>query len=329
MPKPKLHVAAQSWPLKKTFTISRGGRDQIVVVSASIDDGENIGRGECMPYARYGESPGGVIAEIMALEDAIANGLDRHELQSLLGAGAARNALDCAMWDLEAKTAGQPVWKLAGLPEPAPHLSAYTISLASPDAMTKAASEAAGYPLLKLKLGPEGAIARLAAVRITAPDARLIVDANEAWAADQLPHIMEACAISAVELIEQPLPAGKDAALEHIGRKVALCADESVHTITDLQALRARYDMINIKLDKTGGLTGAIELALAAKKMGFSIMLGCMLGTSLAMAPATQLMALAQYIDLDAPLLLARDRSNPLHYSGAQIHPAPKALWGC
>ncbi len=329
MRKLKLHATVQSWPLKKTFTISRGGRDEVVVVSLSIDDGENTGHGECVPYARYGENPKSVIAQIMALEDALANGMSRHELQTRLDAGPARNALDCAMWDLEAKTARQPVWKLAGLPEPKPRLTAYTISLDSPEAMASAASEAARYPLLKLKLGRHGDITRLAAVRIAAPDARLIVDANEAWTPERLPFMLEACAISGVELIEQPLPAGNDKALGNIGHKVALCADESIHTIEDLESLHGKYDMINIKLDKTGGLTGAIEMAEAAEKLGLSIMLGCMLGTSLAIAPATQLMALAQYVDLDAPLLLARDRTNPLRYTNAQIHPAPKALWGC
>ncbi|MGQ4273092.1 N-acetyl-D-Glu racemase DgcA [Terrihabitans sp. B22-R8] len=321
-------VDVENWPIAGRFTIARGSRTEAVVVVATIRDESFAGRGECVPYARYGESVESVTAAIQSVAGAIEAGAGREELQTLLPAGAARNALDCALWDLEAKRSGQPAWNLAGQAEPRPVTTAYTISLGSAEEMAAAAARAAARPLLKIKLGGNGDPERIAAVRAAAPNARLVVDANEAWDAVNLAANLEACARAGAVLIEQPLPAGDDSALQEIEHVVPICADESVHARDGLAALCGRYDAINIKLDKTGGLTEALALADEAQRLGFSLMVGCMVGTSLAMAPALLLAGRAEFVDLDGPLLLARDREPGLAFDGSLIAPASRGLWG-
>ncbi|MGU3493651.1 N-acetyl-D-Glu racemase DgcA [Xanthobacteraceae bacterium A53D] len=324
---PVLAVRVERFPIAGTFTIARGSKTEAVVVVVELQDGNTVGRGECVPYARYGETVEATATALESLAAAVEGGLDRQGLQSILPAGAARNALDCAFWDFEAKRTGIRVSARMGLGRPAPLTTAFTLSLDSPQAMA-AAARAAGRPLLKLKLGAEGDDARLAAIRAAVPDARLIVDANEGWTPETLSARMSACAAAGVELIEQPLPADADALLAHIPRPVPVCADESVHDRAGLAALRDRYDAINIKLDKTGGLTEAIALADEAERLGFRIMVGCMLASSLAMAPAVLLAQRAQVVDLDGPLLLARDRAPGLRYEGALAYPPEPDLWG-
>ena len=319
-------IEAQSrrFPLARTFTIARGGRDTAEVVELRLTRDGAAGRGECVPYARYGESVDSVIAQIRALPA----GIGRAELQTALPAGAARNAVDCALWDREAKRTGRPVWDLAGLEAPGPVTTAYTLSLEPPEAMRAAAAEAADRPLLKIKLGSEDDLARLEAVRAGAPRARLILDANEGWTPEGYAALAPELARLGVEMVEQPLPAGADAALADLPRPVPVCADESVHTRADLPRLAGRYDMINIKLDKAGGLTEALALAGAARAAGLRLMVGCMLGSSLAMAPAVLLAQGAEVTDLDGPLLLARDRQDGLIYERSRLHPPAPALWG-
>jgi L-Ala-D/L-Glu epimerase len=321
-----VRVCTQSWPIAGAFTISRGAKHAADVVVVEISDGAR-GRGECVPYARYNESVAGVMAQIAEVARALGAQLNRQTLAQALLPGAARNALDCALWDHEAKAAGAAVHMLAGLDVPQPVLTAYTIGLGSPADMAAKAA-ACGYPLLKLKLGGDGDEARLRAVRSAAPEARLIVDANEAWRADQLPALLGACAQAGVELVEQPLPAGDDAALAETARTVPVCADESAHARDGLTALRRRYDAVNIKLDKTGGLSEALAMRAEARRLGFGVMVGCMVGTSLAMAPAVLVAQDADWADLDGPLLLARDRDPGLVMDGATIHPPAPALWG-
>ena len=324
----RLTVRVERWPLASTFTIARGSKTEAVVVVAELSDGAVVGRGECVPYARYGESVEGVVAAIEAMAGFIESGGERLRLQGAIGAGAARNALDCAFWDIEAKRAGQPVWRLAGLAEPQPVTTAYTLSLGEPEAMAAAAAKAAHRPLLKVKLGTADDAARIAAVRMAAPNARLIIDANEGWRADNLARNMAACADAGVVLIEQPLPAGEDAALAGLARPVPVCADESLHDRASLAHLAGRYDAINIKLDKAGGLTEALALAQEARAHGLALMVGCMVGTSLAMAPAMMLAGQATVVDLDGPLLLAKDREPGLLYEGSTVHPPQPVLWG-
>ncbi|MGE0749653.1 MAG: N-acetyl-D-Glu racemase DgcA [Variibacter sp.] len=323
-----LTVRTESWPIAGVFTIARGSRTHATVVVAELSDGTRTGRGECVPYSRYGETPEGVAAALNALRDQIAQGLDREALQAAMPAGAARNALDCAFWDLEAKRAGKPAHALAGLPAPQPLTTAYTISLAEPAVMAAAAATAKERPLLKIKLGADGDPDRLRAVRAAAPHAALIVDANEGWRAHNLAENFAACAAAGVVMIEQPLPAADDGALASVARPVAVCADESVHDRASLAALSGKYDMINIKLDKTGGLTEALRLADAARAQGFALMVGCMVSTSLAIAPAILVAQGARVVDLDGALLLAKDRPNGLRYDGSVVHPATPALWG-
>lgn len=325
-----LNLAIEHWPIAGHFTISRGTRTQATVVSVTIIENGRRGRGECVPYARYGESVESVTAQIESARQAIESGTSRILLQRLLPNGAARNALDCALWDLEAKLTGQPVYKHAGLPAPKPVTTAFTLSLDSPAAMEEAARKAAERPLLKIKLGGADADdrARLEAVRRGAPHAKLIVDANEGWSGEALHDFLKLCADQNVTLIEQPLPAGKDEALLDMPRPVPLCADESVHTSEGLAALAGRYDVVNIKLDKAGGLTQALVMAEEAKRLGLDIMIGCMVGTSLAMAPALLLAAQARFVDLDGPLLLARDRPEGLRYEGSTVYPPSPQLWG-
>ena len=324
----RLSVTAERWPIAGSFTISRGAKTEAEVVVATLADGDHIGRGECVPYARYGETVDGVIAAIARLAPDLAGGLDRDDLAALLPAGAARNALDCALWDIAAKRGGVPAHALAGLPPPRALVTAYTISLATPEAMADAAAAASARPLLKVKLGAPGDPARIAAVHKAAPDSELIVDANEGWTAANLMDNLAACAAAGVRLVEQPLPARDDAALASIAHAVPICADESVHDRASLADLRGRYDAVNIKLDKAGGLTEALAVAAAARSLGFDIMVGCMVSTSLAIAPALLVAQGARYVDLDGPLLLARDRPEGLRFDGSIVHPASPTLWG-
>ncbi|HWM32491.1 MAG TPA: N-acetyl-D-Glu racemase DgcA [Methyloceanibacter sp.] len=324
----RLAVRVESWPIRGGFTISRGAKHEAVVVVAELSDGSHIGRGECVPYARYGESVEGVVAAIEACTAQIGQGLSRPELASLLPAGAARNALDCALWDLEAKRSGQSAARLAGIAPLRSVTTAFTISLDTPEAMAGRAREASAYPLLKLKLGGDGDEERLAAVREAVPAARLVVDANEAWRPEQIEPLLAAAAQARVELVEQPLPAGHDDLLAHIARPVPVCADESVHDRASLQRLAGRYDAVNVKLDKTGGLTEALLTVAEARALGLKIMVGSMIATSLAMAPALLLAQDADWVDLDGPLLLERDRESGLTYASDQVLPPSPALWG-
>ena len=324
----RLAVRLESWPLASAFRISRGAKTEAHVVVAEIADGPHIGRGEAVPYPRYNETPEGTRAEIEGVRDAVEGGLVREGLLEMLPPGAARNALDCALWDLEAKQAGRPAWALAGLEAPQPCITAVTLSLDTPEKMGAAAARHATLPLLKLKVTGEGDLARIEAVRANAPGARLIVDANEGWTVPMLEEYLPAFADLGVEMVEQPLPAADDAALEGRQFAIPLCADESCHTREDLTRLAGRYPMVNVKLDKTGGLTEALALAMEARAMGFDIMVGSMVGTSLGMAPASLLASFADYVDLDGPLLLARDRSPRLSYDGAILAPPEPALWG-
>ncbi len=323
-----LTVRAERWPIAGAFTIARGAKTEAEVVVAELTDGSITGRGECVPYARYGETVAGVVAALEAMRAAVAGGLDRQALQDAMPAGAARNALDCAFWDLEAKASGKPVHVLAGLPAPQPLVTAYTISLGTPETMAEAAAKAAARKLLKVKLGGEGDPARIAAVRRAAPDAELIVDANEGWRAENLAQNLAACAGAGVTLVEQPLPAAEDAALAHVVRPIPVCADESVHDRASLASLVGKYDAVNIKLDKTGGLTEALAMAQEAERLGFALMAGCMVATSLSMAPAMLIAQRARVVDLDGPLLLARDREHGLRYDDSLVYPATSRALG-
>ena len=310
------------------FTISRGSKTEAVVVVAELSDGTHRGRGESVPYARYGETPDGIVAAIEAERSVLRRGLDLGALQRAMPAGAARNALDCAYWDVKAKRAGRQVHELAGLGVPGPLTTAYTISLGSAAAMAAAAEQAAWRPLLKVKLGGDDDGTRIGAVRRAAPRAQLIVDANEGWNLDNFKANLAACADAGVTLIEQPLPEGRDEALARIKHPVPVCADESVHDRASLDALTGKYDAVNIKLDKAGGLTEALALAAEAERRGFAVMVGCMVATSLAMAPAMLVAQRARWVDLDGPLLLASDRADGLRYEGSLVYPPDPVLWG-
>jgi L-alanine-DL-glutamate epimerase-like enolase superfamily enzyme len=323
-----LSVAVERFPVAGTFTISRGSRTEAVVVTATLSDGRHTGRGECVPYARYGETVEGVAAAIEAQAPKIAGGLDRAGLQRVLPPGAARNALDCAFWDLAAKRSRRPVWQLAGLPAPKPVVTAFTLSLDTPEAMRAKAAENAHRPLLKIKLGTPDDLPRLRAVREGAPAARLIIDANEGWSAADYAALAPELVGLGVELVEQPLPSGADGALEGLARPLPVCADEACHGVDSLAGLVGRYDWINVKLDKTGGLTEALALVAAARAAGLKVMVGCMLASSLAMAPALLLAQPADLADLDGPLLLASDRPHGIEYDDAGAHPPAPELWG-
>jgi L-alanine-DL-glutamate epimerase-like enolase superfamily enzyme len=324
-----LALRIERWPLDRPFTISRGTKTEAVVVTVELKYGGCSGRGEAVPYARYGETPEGVASAIEAMRPALQTGLDRAMLQTAMPPGAARNALDCAYWDFEAKQNGCRAYQLAALPTPEPLVTAYTVSLDRPDAMADAAARAAKMPLLKVKLGGGSQdVERIAAVRRAAPKAELIVDANEGWADRDLERNLAACAQAGVSLIEQPLPEGHDLALKRIERPIPICADESVHDRASLDALSGKYDAINIKLDKAGGLTEALALAMEAERRGLGIMVGCMVATSLAMAPAMLVAQRARIVDLDGPLLLAKDRAHGLRYEGSLAYPPEPALWG-
>src|SRR5260221_6450432 len=315
-----LAARIERWRIARPCTISRGSKTQAITVVAEVSRGGHTGRGECVPYPRYGETPEATLAALQAMREPLSRGLDREALQTAMPPGAARNALDCALLDLEAKTRGRRVWDLLGRPAPGACVTAYTISLASPETMAAATGQAAHRPLLKIKLGGEGDGERIAAVRGAAPRSELIVDANEAWTSGNLEQNLAACAKAGVTLVEQPLPAGQDEALARIARPLAVCADESVHDRASLDGLRARYDAVNIKLDKTGGLTEALAMGDAARALGFSIMIGCMVATSLAMAPSMLLAREARLSGLAGPLLLARDLDGGLRYDRSLVY---------
>lgn len=317
-------VETEVFPLAKTFTISRGSKTEARVLTVTIEAEGVQGRGECVPYARYGETLASVRAQVESLPDRF----DRQALARLLPAGAARNAVDCALWDWEAKRAGRRVWELAGLPAPRPEITAYTLSLDTPEAMHAEAAREAARPLLKIKLGGAGDMARLEAVRDGAPGPRIIVDANEGWTPESYAALAPALLRLGVEMVEQPLPAGDDAALAGMPRPLPVCADESCHDRASLAALAGKYDVVNVKLDKTGGLTEALALRAEAEARGFGIMVGCMVGSSLAMAPAVLVAQGAAFVDLDGPLLLAADRPHGLLYDAGGVHPPEPQLWG-
>ncbi len=323
-----LEVAHETWPIRGVFTISRGSRSEAHVVTVTLREGTRSGRGECVPYPRYGESVDSVLAQIEQIRPALEDGLGHEALAEHLPPGAARNAIDCALWDLAAKRAGQPVWRLAGLEAPRPVVTAYTLSVDAPERMEEAARANAARPLLKLKLAGEGDVARLEAVRRGAPVARLIVDANEAWTPPLYTSFLNALTKLGVELIEQPFRAEDDGALAQLARPIPVCADESCHDRASLARLVGRYDVVNLKLDKTGGLSEALALRTAARAAGFRIMVGCMVGTSLGIAPAFLLAQGADWVDLDAPLLLARDRQPAISYLGSVTEPPRPVLWG-
>ena len=320
-----LHAACESWPLSRPFRIARGTRNEarVIVVEATQDG--MTGRGECVPYARYGETPASVLADIAALGEVVEAGAGRSEL---CGAGAARNAVDCALWDLEARMAGQSVWQYAGLRGPSALVTAWTIGIDSPEAMMKTAVDNRTRPLLKVKLDGERIMERMLAVRQGAPDVRLVIDANEAWTMDQLSEVAYDLKCLGVEMIEQPLPADEDEALVGYTCPLSLCADESCHTAADVDLLADRYDMINIKLDKAGGLTGALGLRRAARQRGLRVMVGCMVSTSLAIAPAMLVAEDADIVDLDGPLMLCVDRQGGIRYDGSVMYPPQPSLWG-
>lgn len=326
--KRRLALDVARFALKNPFVISRGAKTEAATVVVTIEDRGFFGRGECTPYGRYGESLDSVCAQIELLREKIEAGLDRHQLQAEMAPGAARNALDCALWDLDAKITRIPAYRLANIDRLSPCVTAFTLSLDAPEAMARAAIEAAERPLLKLKLGGAGDPQRIFAVREAAPEAELIVDANEAWTPDNLDENFAACARAGVALVEQPLPAADDAALAQKTWPVPVCADESVFDRAGLAALRTKYQLINVKLDKTGGLTEALALVEEAERQGFGVFVGCMVASSLAMAPALLLAGRARFVDLDGPLLLAQDRDHGLRYDGSLVFPPEAALWG-
>jgi len=326
----QMRAIRETWRLQKPFTIARGKMTDAELIVVEIDDGEFAGRGEACPVPHFGESVENSLQEVEIAAGSLRDGMSWIQVHERMTAGAARNAIDCAMWDLESRRLARPVWQLLGLPAPRPLETAFTISLADPDTMAAAALEAAarGHRLLKLKLGGAGDLERLRAVRAAVPAARLIADVNEAWDETRLRIAMPLLADLGLEMLEQPLPAGRDAALADVERLVPVCADESCHVRDDLERVRERYDMINIKLDKTGGLTEAVALAKAAREAGLEFMVGCMLGTSLAMAPAFLVAQGARFVDLDAPLLIGSDRQPGLNYRNGLVSPSPAGLWG-
>jgi L-alanine-DL-glutamate epimerase-like enolase superfamily enzyme len=320
----QIKITRDTFKLAQVFTISRGSRTEAKVLTVHLSESGHIGRGECVPYARYSETLDSVEEGIRSLPSSF----DRQSLYNLLPAGAARNAVDCALWDLEAKKTGKRVWELAGLSAPKPEITAYTLSLDTPEAMEAQAAKHAHRPLLKIKLGTPDDMPRLEAVRRGAPKSRIIIDANEGWTAEIYAELAPHLVGLGVELVEQPLPATQDDALIGMDRPLPVCADESCHDRASLAGLKGKYDVVNIKLDKTGGLTEALKLRDAALSEGYKVMVGCMVGSSLAMAPATLVAQGALVTDLDGPLLLSEDRTEPLKFDSAGVHPPEPALWG-
>ena len=324
----RLSAKIERFPTAGSWTISRGSVNEVVVVTAKARLNNLVGRGECRPYARYDEFAEGVVADIESVARDLGPDPDNVDLAALMAPGAARNAVDCALWDLRAKLAGKRVWELAELPAPKPLVTAYSLSLDEPDKMRAKAAENAHRPLLKVKLGGEGDLERIRAVRSGAPKARIIVDANEGWTPESYGKLAPELIALGVAMVEQPLPAWDDAALKGMDRPLPVCADEACHDTASLAALAGKYDMINIKLDKTGGLTEALRLKAEAERLGLRIMVGCMLASSLAMAPAILVAQGAEIVDLDGPLLLAADRDHPLTYDAEGVHPPSPELWG-
>ena len=322
-----LKIIHERYPIAGKFTISRGSKTEAAVIVCEIGHNGLLGRGECVPYARYGESIESVSEQIEAVRSAIESGATRQDIQTLMPAGAARNAVDCAMWDLEAKLSGKSVANTLGTPTRALE-TAITVSLGTPEEMAESTAKVAHYPLIKVKMGGDNDIERIHAVANAAPNSRIIIDANEGWTEDNIEENMAAAAKAGVVLIEQPLPAGKDDILSRIERPVIICADESVHTSVGLEDLAKRYDAVNIKLDKAGGLTEGLIMREKATSLGLQIMVGCMVGTSLGMAPAVLLAQKADVVDLDGPLLLAHDRDPGLRYDGALVYPPEATVWG-
>ncbi len=324
----KVAVFEEEFPIAGSFVISRGAKTKAAVVRVIISDGTHSGQGECVPYARYGESIASVVSQIHASISMIENGITRPDLLSAMPAGAARNAVDCALWDLEAKQLKTSAFQMAGIEKCLPVTTAFTLSMGTPQSMAEAAQAAAHRPLLKIKVGGVGDLERLQTVREAAPNSKIIVDANEGWNNENLEVNLAQCFKLGVTLVEQPLPAGHDALLAHIDHPVLIFADESVHQAKDLATLKGRYDGVNIKLDKAGGLTEALKMHAIAKEIGLKSMIGCMVGSSLAMAPAFALAQTADFVDLDGPLLLARDREPGLRYVGSTLYPPEPSLWG-
>jgi L-alanine-DL-glutamate epimerase-like enolase superfamily enzyme len=322
----ELKVNEQCWPLDKPFRIARGTRTEARVVVVTVTDGQHTGRGEAVPIARYNQSVASVLAQIESMKSE--KNLDQHRIQELLPAGAARNALDCALWDLEAKISGKRAWELANIPMVPKVETSFTISLDPPEKMAAAAKSNADAPILKLKLGDDVDLARVEGVREAAPAVRLLIDANESWSPAHYQKIVPALHELGVELIEQPFPSDADEVLETLDHPVPICADESCHTSADLSRLTNRYEMLNVKLDKTGGLTEALLLSKRARENGFKLLIGCMVCTSLGIAPARLLASTADYVDLDGPLLLARDRDHGIIYENSQIGLPSRQLWG-
>ncbi|MDH3695154.1 MAG: L-Ala-D/L-Glu epimerase [Gammaproteobacteria bacterium] len=321
-------ASSENWPLRQAFTISRGTKTEAGVIVVEVSENNVTGRGECVPYARYGETIDSVLKQIQVTAPLIEDGVTTEALLNKLDAGAARNAIDCALWDLNAKLNGQRVWEIARIPMPEPAITAYTLSLDTPEAMGIVAKENSYRPLLKLKLDAEQIVERVQAVHESAPGASLIVDANEAWDMKLLEQVVPDLHGLGVKMIEQPLPAGSDEPLRSFKSTIPLAADESCHTAHDFDELPHKYDMINIKLDKTGGLTEALKLRRMAKDANMQWMVGCMIGTSLGMAPATLLTQGASFVDLDGPLLLKHDREPGLNYDNNRVHPPAPSLWG-
>lgn len=324
-----LKVQEEIWPLKSVFRIAHGARTKANVVTVQIkDDNGNIGNGECVPYPRYNESPQSVIAQIENIRINIENGINNEELLEILPPCAARNAVDCALWDLRAKQTKTPVWQLAGLPEPKPLQSAFTIVIDTHDEMKRAALEASNYPLLKIKIGNASDLDAVKAINEIRPDARLIVDANESLSENGLVELLKIARSLNIELIEQPFKVNNDSFLKKIAPPVAICADESFHSTQDIEKTVQQYDAVNIKLDKTGGFTEALRAIKAARKAGQKVMMGCMVGTSLVTAPAVLLANLVDWVDLDGPLFMAQDRENGLIFDNGVISPPKSELWG-
>jgi L-Ala-D/L-Glu epimerase len=321
-------VFQEEFPIAGSFVISRGAKTKASVVRVTINNGAYIGQGECVPYARYGESIASVVAQINDAKSVLENGISRLELLSQMPAGAARNAVDCALWDLEAKQTKTSAFHLAGIEKCMPVTTAFTLSMGTPQSMAEAARAASFRPLLKIKVGGDGDMERLRAVREAALNSKIVVDANEGWTRDNLEANLALCFKLGVSLVEQPLPADQDDVLAHINHPVLVFADESVHQSKDLAALKGRYDGVNIKLDKAGGLTEALKMHAIAKEIGLKSMIGCMVGSSLAMAPAFALAQTADFVDLDGPLLLANDRKPGLRYEGSSVYPPEPELWG-
>jgi L-Ala-D/L-Glu epimerase len=323
----QIEAREEIWPLKQVFRISRGSRTEARLIVATVSDGEQIGRGEAVPIRRYAQTTDSVLAQIESIKNE--RSLDRQRLQTLLPPGVARNALDCAFWDLEAKKSGKRVWELANVPMIPEVETSFTISLDTPEKMEAAAKANSNAPILKLKLrGDDVDLARVEAVRAAAPAAHLLIDANESWSPAHYEKVVPLFRQCGIALIEQPFPADADDVLEELDHPVPVCADESCHTTADLPRLTNRYDAVNVKLDKTGGLTEALRLCERARESGFKLLIGCMVGTSLSMAPARLLASAADYVDLDGPLLLARDRDHGLSYQNGKIGIPPRELWG-